>query len=162
MNSSVQDQAQYPAEGAGRSESKRTKQSASNVNCRDLDRQVEDLFFHIHDRANPLHRKVFDLQKLAVVTARKGKTKGTVVVRIMDTQVLRNIVKHRVLDACENLAILERVAARARLDESSRHVITQLGVRTGLLLDDGESIDIYRLLFAMKGAERKAVGFATQ
>lgn len=65
---------------------------------RDFERQVGDLIFCIHDRANPLHWKAPILQQQAAVTTWKGKTKGSVV-RIRDTQGLRNNIKHRVLDA---------------------------------------------------------------
>ncbi len=129
---------------------KRKRNGARNALIGDVDRQVEELFFRIHDRENPLHRKAFEQHVKLHKRARRGKLKGAVVERISEPQVLKSIVKHRVLDACENLAILEREAAGARLEESRRHVITQLGLRTGYFLGDGESIDIYRLLVVKK------------
>jgi hypothetical protein len=129
---------------------KRKRTGIRNALIGDVDRQVEDLFFRIHDRENPLHRKAFEQHVQLHKRGRRGKLKAKVVERISEPLVLKSIVKHRVLDACENLAILERQAAGVRLEESRRHVITELGVRTGHFLDDDESIDIYRLLVVRK------------
>ena len=135
---------------------KRKRNGARNVLIGEVDREVEELFFRIHDRDNPLHRKAFEQHVQLDKRARRGKLKDKAVARISEPQVLKSIVKHRVLDACEDLAILEREAAGARLQESRRHVITQLGVRTGHFLDDGESIDIYRLLVVKKDKAEEA------
>lgn len=150
MNANDNNQVKQAAGAVAKASPKRNRASARKVLIGDVDRQVEELFFRIHDRENPLHRKAFEQHVQLHKRGRCGKLKAKVIERISEPLVLKSIVKHRVLDACENLAILEREAAGARLEESRRHVITQLGLRTGYFLGDGESIDIYRLLVVKK------------
>ena len=150
MNANNNNQGQQSVDAVKAASRTRKRSGARNALIGDVDRQVEELFFRIHDRENPLHRKAFEQHVQLHKRARRGKLKAKVVERISEPQVLKSIVKHRVLDVCEDLAILEREAAGARLEESRRHVITQLGLRTGYFLGDGESIDIYRLLVVKK------------
>ena len=139
--------AKPPVNGNHRS---RRKPSAYVALLADVDRQVEELFFRIHDRNNPLHAEAYRLHVDATKRSRRNTRSHKRVATITEPSVLKAIVKYRVLDACENLAILERHAAQARLEEARRHVITQYGLRTGRFLDDDESISPDRLLVVRK------------
>jgi hypothetical protein len=116
-----------------------------------IDKQVEDRFFLDHDRDRPLHRKALDLHMEGHRLALRAKRRGRRVCAIADAVVVRSIVEHRVLDACENLAILERKAAAARLAESEKHVVAELCQHQGCVLGEDESIDIHRLEVIRKG-----------
>lgn len=111
----------------------------------DVDRQIEEGYFRNHDRANPLHRKAFDLHVEAHRRALRAKRRGNRVCAIESPSAVKSVIEHRILDICDNLAILERKAALARLEESEKHVIAELGIHQACFLGDDESIDVHRL-----------------
>jgi hypothetical protein len=111
----------------------------------DVDKRIEEGFFSNHDRNNPLHRKAFDLHVEAHRHALRAKRRGRRVCAIESPAAVSSVIEHRILDICDNLAILQRKAALARLEESEKHVIAELGIHQACFLGDEESIDIHRL-----------------
>ena len=116
----------------------------------ELDTIVVQKYFTDHDRQNPLHRKALALHLQAYRAARHREVPGETVCRLQHPQVLESVVDYRVLDACENLAILERKAASVRLTEAEKHVVAQIGTLQGHFLDDDESIDLHHLFIVRK------------
>lgn len=126
-----------------------SKSRSSNISRKtylaDVNQQVEAGFFSRFDRCNPIHSKAFQMHMEAHKRALRAKRKARRVVSINAPAVIASIIEYRVLDASENVAILERKAALARLEESKKHILAELGVHQGNFLDDEEALDVDRL-----------------
>ncbi len=110
-----------------------------------VNRQVENLFFSRYDRRNPLHCKAFQTHMEAHNRCLRLKRRSRRIYALEAPAVVRSVIEYRVLDASENVAILERKAALARLEESKKHILAELGVHQGCFLDDEEALDVDRL-----------------